>query len=164
MTVPSGAISTAVSRLETMLSESTSFQSWVGASDATDAKNYIFHRAYEGSVYPNAVIDDSGVSFVPIAIDTWKLEGIFGIYFSAEMDAVDLGDDDEITDYKEVFTKFTNDLGAIIEDLYSAANTSGNLIIREPGIVPDGQPTIDDHDYTDNVPRSIWLKYDITFG
>lgn len=165
MTAESGIISEPLLLLENMLAAGTNFQTWVGAEDAAEAKAFIHHHEYLGATYPAAVIGDQGITRVPIAIDTWVSRGVLELWFQDEIDAGDLDANDDVTapGLREVFTKFGNALGPIIEDLEVITMSGGYLSLTEPGIVPaEGGRGLDDHNLGDK--RIIWQKYELNMG
>jgi hypothetical protein len=130
MVDPSGAISLPLSHFRTLLSNSSNFQSWVGAADATEALNSIYLVAIDepiaskrpfalvrqtqpGSVRHEAIAGGSVQQF----LDSGALEVLFEA-------AVASGN---AASHVDAEMAFTNDIGAFFSDMEALAGSGAYL-------------------------------------
>ena len=133
--VPSGAISKPQDEIQTILSNSSTFQTATGAANATAALAYIHlspttwnavtEQTWRGH-RPFAVIvaDGGGVKYELAADDTWVKSGVYRFYFEEDEDTAQPTPDDSS------FT-FTNLVGDVIQDMLDYTATTSVLQLED---------------------------------
>jgi len=121
---PAGPMSLPLSRLKTLLSASTSFQTWVGKTSAADALAFIFLVATRTTTRPLAVIGQG---------EKWELAKIAEVAFQTSGSLLILFEDNTNSTYldpaynADAELDFMNKVGNCCKDMAVLAGTSGYL-------------------------------------
>lgn len=131
---PTGILSLPIASLRIIISESTAFQTWVGAADATAARLSIFPAGMEvQGARPLCVINyaDGGFSMPRIAGGSRGhfdpgASGRLQFHFEADV-APDMQDD---PDFADGYFSFTNTVGAILSDIAELSGSDAYIDLR----------------------------------
>lgn len=134
---PTGILSTPLDSLAELVASSTSFQTWVGALDATAAKAKVYRTAR----------DQSGASAWarPFALATipsgWNLTDALQQYATGSMHLLFEDDVDSANagSHEDAAYEFTNNVGAVIKEMIRNASSPGYLYVSGIEIVSGAQ-------------------------
>jgi len=157
----SGILSEPLSVLRTMLSESSSFQTWVAAANAAAALGSIYLIGTDTPVRPYAVVS---------RIDNWS-SGLVGgspgdygfiasgrLYFDFE-DAISSGNQ---ASYADSMLAFKNNVGAVISDLQNTSGGSERLLLRRFDMVAGPQRF--DKTESNSDADVLWCRFSVDYG
>lgn len=119
-----GSYSLPLENLRILVANSSTFQTWVGAIDATAAlaRIYKIAKAEAGLVRPFCMVDHESTSKTKIAEpNTFEPSGALRLFFE------DVPDDSDASN-EAIIEAFTNEVGGIIDDMEALAGTDGFLM------------------------------------
>jgi len=132
MAVPAstGVLSLSLYNLRVLVAASSTFQTWVGHSgDATSALAHVYRTSIdEDSITRPFAQVYHGTSWAftdPATASEGNAFGSYGLLFEGAVAAGDV-DNDEAAE-----TRFSNIIGAILEDMMDAQGRGGYLIVRQ---------------------------------
>jgi len=136
----SGFVSKPLGYLRTTLAASSTFQTWTGAADATEALDYI----YVVSTPTDDADDEANVPDAPFALVDWgedfartaEADGARNHFvLSGSLALLLRGAVDADHDDADAAMTFLNAVGGIMADLEALAGTAGYLDIREMSFI-----------------------------
>lgn len=139
---PDGPISLSIAALRSMVSKSATFQTWVGAANETLALARVFTVAAlpydDAGEYDIATIvalrpyvlinlhSRQGFRYSRDSNDSFIDHGQLTIHFEANISA-----GTNASNYQDVITTFTNNVGKTLSEIVAQANAGGSLLIQE---------------------------------
>lgn len=155
-----GAISVPLESLRTLISESSTFQTWVNAEDETAALDRVFVEGVPG-------VDENDkdllVSLRPFALVTFDTVGdsllsFFGgtllMMFESDIS------EENLKDHRDAAYEFTNNVGAVVVDVRNASYEAGKLFIRTIEAV--GRPARSDP--KEDMGRYMQMWFKVSYG
>jgi len=131
-----GPLSLPLENLRTLLANSATFKTWVGAADVTAAKDRIYLAGVAGTAYtrPYAVVMQAGAGGLERVAEA---DGAAKRFIASGRLLLALEDDvpsDYQSSYADAELDFTNTIGAIISEMEALAGTSGFLAVKHIAI------------------------------
>lgn len=159
---PTGIYAGAMATLRTMLSNSASFQTEVGADDAAEALAFIYQVRIDDPTQDCFII----LGFGPVSrqIVSRGARNYFTGNGQLNMKLIREVKDSEKADYSDTFVAFGNLIGGILADVEALSGTGGNLNITgfEVGEAMDSVEKLEDNDTITR--RDMIVEVDITWS
>lgn len=159
----SGAITTPLDRLKTLVANCAAWQDWTGAGSAADAEDYIYIMVSATVQYPYCVIHwPGGWSAQPMAAGegyAWNREGQATLNFTALLPDNLRGDENA----EAAALHVANQVGDVLEDLMDLSATSGYINVNSIS-APRGvqRPTKDQG--RGETAQDAWLRLPVQVG
>ena len=160
-TTPTGLLAEPLYHLAFLIASSTAFQTWTATENATAALAHV-----------HIVEPDDGPVTHPFCVVTWEkcrwnaVAGGTGLQHQANGEMYALFeakiDETDINVSKEPAYKFTNSLGAIIQDMLDKSGTGGYLFV--PSITMDEKPNRASESYLGTLGDFYQAKLTIGWG
>lgn len=130
MVTASNHLSVPIDNLRGLISESSTFQAWVNADDATAALDRVYVEGVPGADDYEDIDISSLRPFAMVTLDS-SADGLIQ-YFGGSLQMMFESDisEENRKNFKDASYEFTNTVGGILQDIRNASYGGGKLFIR----------------------------------